>query len=64
MVDPDDVRKLASRMAVPPRELEQALAGLPEHGFLYHVKGQREIVIKPPLPASVLKATRRHVVIP
>jgi hypothetical protein len=65
MVDPDDIAAISYRGgALRPRELADALAELPEHGFLYHTLGAREIRAMPPLPAKVVAATRRHVIIP
>lgn len=62
MVDPDDLATLGVRLGMRVRELADALAALPQHGYLRHTIGQRQIVAMPPLPLELVRATRRHIV--
>lgn len=64
MVDEDDIATLSYRLGLTTRQLADALRALPQHGYLRHTIGEPNIVQMPPLPAHVLAATRRHVVIP
>lgn len=64
LVDDDDLNEISYRIGLNARRLAAELQALPDHGYLRHTIGERQIVAMPPLPASIIAYTRRHIVNP
>lgn len=62
---PDELARLAPRFGLTVQQLGDELAGLPDFGYLRaSTSAAGQVYRMPPLPASLLELTRRHVVFP
>lgn len=60
--NPADRKRVADVCGIPVGELEEHLADATEvkHGFVWWDAGERDLVVMPPLPASLVQGRRQH----
>jgi hypothetical protein len=62
LVRQQDVAAIAPRLGLETDELFTTLRELPKHGHLYHTIEEADVIRRlPPMPASYLELTRRHI---